>query len=86
MPESCPHCGQSYSPEPGFYFGATYVSYAFAVAFYVTGFGINWLFIKAAFDPTIITLSIIFALITPVIFRYSRTVWIHFFVRYEEGL
>ena len=36
MPDKCPECGQPYEPEPGFYFGAMYVSYALGVALFVT--------------------------------------------------
>ena len=34
--EECPTCKTSYVPEPGFYFGAMYVSYALGVALFVT--------------------------------------------------
>jgi uncharacterized protein (DUF983 family) len=84
MPPECTHCGQPFSPEPGFYFGATYVSYAFSVAFFIIGFGINWLFFKAEFYNTFITLAVIFILFTPIVYRLSRTIWIHFFVRYDK--
>ena len=32
MHKNCPVCNQTYTPEPGFYFGAAYVSYGFCVA------------------------------------------------------
>jgi uncharacterized protein (DUF983 family) len=35
MNEKCPHCGIRLEPEPGFYQGAMFVSYAFAVGFIV---------------------------------------------------
>ena len=35
MNESCSNCGQSFNPEPQFYTGALYVSYAFSVAIVV---------------------------------------------------
>ncbi|MDX5437630.1 MAG: DUF983 domain-containing protein, partial [Pontibacter sp.] len=36
MPEKCPCCHQSYEPEPGFYYGAMYVSYAITTAITIT--------------------------------------------------
>jgi hypothetical protein len=60
------------------------LSYAFSVAFFITGFGINWLFFKAEFYSTFITLAVIFVLLTPVVYRMSRSVWIHFFVKYDK--
>lgn len=32
MPAECPACSQTYEPEPGFYYGAMFISYAFSVA------------------------------------------------------
>ncbi len=39
MHERCPCCGLDFNPEPGFYFGAMFISYI------ITG----WLFVLAAF-------------------------------------
>jgi uncharacterized protein (DUF983 family) len=36
MNSTCPNCGVMFQPEPGFYQGAMYVSYAFAIVFIVT--------------------------------------------------
>ena len=33
--ENCPNCGLKYSKEPGFYYGAMYVSYALGVGLFV---------------------------------------------------
>src|SRR5437868_6395125 len=35
MPEHCPECGQPYYPEPGFYFGALFTSYALSVGLFI---------------------------------------------------
>ncbi|MDQ2769237.1 MAG: hypothetical protein M3Y54_01895, partial [Bacteroidota bacterium] len=32
MPARCPVCGQSFEPEPGFYFGSMYITFGFNVA------------------------------------------------------
>ena len=37
MPDACPHCGQSYLPEPGYFYGAMFVSYIFT-GFFSLGF------------------------------------------------
>jgi hypothetical protein len=79
MNESCEHCDVRFTPEPGFYFGALYVSYAFTVALFV---GI-WLILYLLFDPadwvyvvSIVTGSI---LIIPFSFRYSRILFLYWF-------
>ncbi|MGB0196394.1 MAG: DUF983 domain-containing protein [Flavobacteriales bacterium] len=35
MPAKCPVCGEDFAREPGFYFGAAYVSYALTVALWI---------------------------------------------------
>lgn len=84
MPDKCPNCGQKFSLEPGFYYGAMYVSYALTIALSVAvfvamivlwEFNIGWyLGLNAA--------AII--LVFPWIFRTSRAVWLNFFVGYEK--
>ncbi|MBU6274968.1 MAG: DUF983 domain-containing protein, partial [Bacteroidetes bacterium] len=32
MHDDCPHCGFHFEIEPGFFWGAMYISYAFSVA------------------------------------------------------
>jgi len=79
MNEECPNCGTSFMPEPGFYFGALYVSYAFTIALFV---GL-WLVLYVLFNPPdwVYITSIIIAafLFIPVSFRYSRILFLYWF-------
>lgn len=82
--DNCPICKEDYRREPGYYFGATYVSYALTV-----GFGIGlFLLLCVAFSveviPFIITLSVLLFLLLPLFYRFSRIIWIHIFVKYKE--
>ena len=82
--DRCPVCNEDFRREPGYYFGATYVSYALTV-----GFGIGlYLLLCVVFAmevvPFIITLSVCLFLLLPLFYRYSRLVWIHLFVKYKE--
>jgi uncharacterized protein (DUF983 family) len=86
MPDNCPVCEQPYSLEPGFYFGATYVSYGLTVAYMVTAFLSNWLFLGFPIMQALPVVLGIFVLLTPVIFRFSRSIYINFFVRYRPEL
>src|SRR5258708_27778971 len=43
MPAKCPVCGLDFNPEPGFYWGAMYVSYGLTVAFSV--FNYLWMYL-----------------------------------------
>ncbi len=80
MPAACPVCGLSYEPEPGFYFGAMYISFGFAVGiFFAVGIALYFL----AGDPdTWVYVSVVAALTlvaTPLVFRYSRAIMLYLF-------
>ena len=88
MHERCPHCGIRLEPEPGFYQGAMYVSYAFTVAITMVAVLIysftdnpsEWLFIGAVIGSMLILL--------PINYRYSRTLYLYFFggIKYDPRL
>ncbi|MBK9636286.1 MAG: DUF983 domain-containing protein [Bacteroidetes bacterium] len=42
MHSHCPNCGLNFEPEPGYYYGAMYVSYAFTIAVSVAVFLFYW--------------------------------------------
>lgn len=79
MNETCSSCGSSFTPEPGFYFGALYVSYGFTIALF---FGV-WFVLYFFFSPpewVYIAASIGSAfLFIPVSFRYSRILFLYWF-------
>lgn len=83
MPDNCPNCGQKFWLEPGFYYGAMYISYALTIALSVAVFVamiVLWHF-DLLWYLGLNTLSLI--LLFPAIFRLSRSIWIHIFVREE---
>ncbi len=84
MHENCPHCKLKYEQEPGFFYGAMYVSYGLtvalwisvAVASFVLFGGINpWIYLAVG-------ITLLFALL-PGIYRLSRAIWLMMFVPYE---
>ena len=84
MEKQCSHCGEIYEKEPGYFFGAMYVSYAltsgwFILWFILYNFVLNW---STAFFLTFMAATII--IMSPLSFRWSRIVWINFFVRYNK--
>lgn len=83
MNETCPHCNHKFEREPGFFFGAMYVSYAIAVAEMVSII-VAWtvLMPEAEFDYKIILLFVttLVLLIFPN-FRLSRIIWMYFFTK-----
>lgn len=87
MPAACPVCGQAYEPEPGFYWGAMYISFAFStgimlavglVVYYLLGDPDTWVYTSAV--------AVVALLCTPLSLRYSRTLMLYLFggVRYDK--
>ncbi|MBS1542929.1 MAG: DUF983 domain-containing protein [Bacteroidetes bacterium] len=79
MNDTCSNCGAGFYPEPGFYFGAMYITYAFNVALLI-GFGLlmlNWVTLPEWADIALIAL--LAALTTPFSFRASRIIWLYWF-------
>lgn len=85
MPDECPVCHQTYQPEPGYYYGAMYVSYALNVAIFVTVWvATNVLFQDGVGVWWLVLASIIAGVgLMPLSFRLARLIWINFFIRYE---
>lgn len=88
--EHCDVCGADLQPEPGFYFGAAYVSYALIVALWVSVLvalkvfdALGWIEFGFLTHPiTFLTTGIVCnALAFPYLFRLSRSIWAHFFIR-----
>lgn len=79
MNQTCSKCSATFEPEPGFYFGALYVSYAFtcaifaavSVSLYYTVNPSEWVYITA-----VIVSAILFI---PISFRYSRILFLYWF-------
>ncbi|MEL6559684.1 MAG: DUF983 domain-containing protein [Bacteroidota bacterium] len=86
MYDSCSVCKQSYILEPSFFDGAMYVSYALQVALFVTVFvAIQVLHPEAEIGWYIGGVIALVVVLYPIIFRLSRSIWIHFFVRFDPG-
>ena len=80
MPLACPVCGQPTEPEPGFYYGAMFVSYAFSVAiFAVTAAALYFLFGDPEIWVYVLVVGLTAMLFTPLSVRYSRMVMFYLF-------
>jgi Protein of unknown function (DUF983) len=76
----CPRCGNSNRVEPGFYFGAAYVSYILMVGLLLMLVAVYYLVFGEIFDHFWRLMAVALAtavLITPVIFRYSRIIFLY---------
>jgi uncharacterized protein (DUF983 family) len=74
--KNCPHCGVLYEREHGYYLNAMFVAYALgfviiaptALYLYLRGVNATWF-------TVIISAELL--LLWPLIFRYSRILWMH---------
>jgi uncharacterized protein (DUF983 family) len=72
----CPHCGLKFEREEGYWLGALYVNYALGLMVLLPVVGI--LLFYDVSEWTIVTVSAIeLVVLTPLIVRYSRLVWMY---------
>ncbi|MBS9524659.1 DUF983 domain-containing protein [Litoribacter ruber] len=74
----CDHCGANLHPEPDFYYGALYISYAFSVALFVNVMIILNIFFN---DPDlwvyIVTVVVANVILLPFMQRYSKVLYLY---------
>lgn len=86
MPKNCPKCNLRFELQPGFFFGAMYISYAISVALFVSLFVAMYILFHPI--PSWIYFSVVIGLIfliSPLNFRFSRLIWLYIFVRYRPA-
>jgi uncharacterized protein (DUF983 family) len=87
MPAQCPVCGQSFEPEPGFYFGSMYITFAFNVAtMFAVGIPLYFFFGDPDTWVYVVAVTVVALLLTPLILRYSRAIMLYLFggARYDS--
>jgi len=74
----CPVCGLIFEREPGYFTGAMVVSYGLAVP--VLGAMVIGLMTLGGLDavPALVVGDLVYLVLVPFIFRYSRVLWLHF--------
>lgn len=74
----CGKCGATITPEPDFFYGAMYISYAFSVALMVTVFVVlNFFFEKAPVSSYVLTVLVGNILLMPLMLRYSKVLYLY---------
>ena len=84
--ESCSHCGLKYDLEPGFFQGSYYVSYGLAVGLFVALWILKTLFLpNLTYLTTLVSMVIVLLVLAPLLFAFSKVIWINIFVNYDSG-
>jgi hypothetical protein len=88
MHDHCIICGQPTDIEVGFYYGTGYVSYVIALMLSIITFLLWWILIGFSFEDKrfifwISFNAVLLVTLQPWLMRFSRSLWISWFVRYE---
>ena len=82
--DRCPNCDRRLSLEPGFYYGAMYVSYALGVAHVVTFWVASLVLgIEMEFWNFIILVGVFLVLLTPLYYALSKIIWANMFFNFK---
>lgn len=78
--EYCPVCKVQFEQEPGFFYGAMYVSYALSVGIFLASVFVLYVFFN---DPKlevyVTTVTVVALMLYPIIFRCSRVLYLYLF-------
>ena len=78
MHSRCQVCDANLIPEPGFYDGAMYISYAFSVALMVSSLvAINVLVAEPKLWMYLTTVVVLTIFLMPAMLRYSKTLYLY---------
>ena len=78
MKDNCDVCGFNYLPEPGYYYGAMFISYIWTGWLCVFFAAIVHWYLDYSVNVTFAWLTLIMAIMFVYIFRVSRAIWLGF--------
>jgi len=83
--KKCAQCGLKYSKEPGFYYGAMYVSYGLGVALFVTLWvSFNLFFVDFNIWAQIAVICYASIVLAPYFYALSKIIWAHLFISVQK--
>jgi uncharacterized protein (DUF983 family) len=88
MHHKCPVCAQDYEIEPGFYYGAMYISYGITVVIgLIVMVAANLLLDDPEVWVYLVLLMATLIILSPISFRYSRLMMLYWFgdVKYDPS-
>ena len=82
MKDNCENCELKYTPEPGFYYGAMFISYIITAWVFIIIAGSTMYFLNFNVDQALITVVIFAAIFYVFFFRLGRAIWLAINVKY----
>ena len=77
MHEICPVCGLRFEREPGYWTGAMVASYSLGVPVLIALIALVWLITRWDLLAVLALADVLFIGTAPIVWRYSRVVWLH---------
>ena len=85
--EHCSHCNLKYSKEPGFYYGAMYVSYGLGVAIFVALWvSMNLFFSDVSIGVQLTIIISVSLVLSPYLYALSKIIWANLFYKYDKEI
>lgn len=85
MHERCPKCNLKYEREPGFWYGAMFVSYILSGFYMLSVFAIAFFLFDLNIRNSMIVVILVGALSFTFMFRIARSIWLGALVRYDSN-
>ena len=86
MNEKCSYCEQRFEPEPGYYFGAMFISYGWTVWTILAIVGFCMLVLCWTVEGAFALVIFVSVLSYFFVMRISRSMYIHMDMRYDKEL
>lgn len=86
MHKRCNYCDLNFEPEPGFYYGAMFVSYIITAFLFLAIALLLVFYFKWSVNGAMVIVILVGLLIFLKILRVSRSVYIHMLIKYEKEL
>lgn len=83
MNERCTTCGQNFMPEPGFYYGAMFISYIMSSFFFLAVAGVTIIYFDFTVEGAFGLILFLGLFLYLWLMRISRSIWIHFMIKYD---
>ena len=85
MEQVCDHCGERYEKEPGYFYGAMFVSYALSAIVFFIFLVLDFTFLHLGLSLLLILIPAVL-IFSPVTFRWSRLIWLNLFIKYDPSI
>ncbi len=85
MHKGCSHCSLNFEPEPGFYYGAMFISYIITAFLFLAIALILVFYFKWSVNAAMAIVIIVGLLIFLKILRVSRSVYIHMLIKFDKS-